>query len=77
MKWKQVNEITYPIFTCLESAIETISKRGEICSKLTIKTPERRQGRPYHFKFFKGCLPQISLGPFLNTLSHLGHHEGK
>ena len=24
--------------------------------------------RPYHFK---GCLPQISLGPFLNTLSHL------
>ena len=22
-------------------------------------------------KFFKGCPPQISLGPFLNTLSHL------
>ena len=22
-------------------------------------------GRPYHFKFFKGCLPQILLGPFL------------
>ena len=28
-------------------------------------------GRPYHFKFFKGCLPQILLGPFLNTLTHL------
>ena len=27
--------------------------------------------RPYHFKFFKGCLPQILLGPFLNTLSLL------
>ena len=27
--------------------------------------------RPYSFKFFKGCLPQISLGPFLNTLSHM------
>ena len=27
-------------------------------------------GRPYHFKFFKGCLPQILLGPFLNTFSH-------
>ena len=27
--------------------------------------------RPYPFKFFKGCLPQILLGPFLNTLSHL------
>ena len=23
--------------------------------------------RPYDFKFFKGCLPQILLGPFLNT----------
>ena len=27
--------------------------------------------RPYPFKFFKGCLPQILLGPFLNTLSHI------
>ena len=23
----------------------------------------------YRFKYFKSCLPQISLGPFLNTLS--------
>ena len=22
-------------------------------------------------KFFKGCLPQILLGPFLNTLAHM------
>ena len=28
-------------------------------------------GRPYPFKFFKVCLPQILLGPFLNTLSHM------
>ena len=27
--------------------------------------------RPYHFKFFKGFLPQILLGLFLNTLAHL------
>ena len=27
--------------------------------------------RPYHFKFFKGCLPQILLGPLFNTLSHI------
>ena len=27
--------------------------------------------RRYHFSFFKGCLPQILLGPFLNTLPHL------
>ena len=25
--------------------------------------------RPYPFRFFKGCLPQILLGPFLNTFS--------
>ena len=25
----------------------------------------------YHFKLFKGCLPQILVGPFLNTLTHL------
>ena len=31
--------------------------------------------RPYHFKFFKGCLPQSSLGPFLNTLSHIQMHS--
>ena len=27
--------------------------------------------RPYHFKFFKGSLLQILLGPFLNTVSSL------
>ena len=27
--------------------------------------------RPYHFIFLKGCLPQILLGPFLNTLTHM------
>ena len=27
--------------------------------------------RPYHFKSFKGCLPQILLGPFLNTFSQM------
>ena len=28
-------------------------------------------GRPYPFKYFKGCLPLILLGPLLNTSSHL------
>ena len=27
--------------------------------------------RPYHFNFFKGCIPQILLGPFWNTLSQI------
>ena len=32
-------------------------------------------GRPYHFKFFKGCFPEILLGPFLNTLTHLEPYQ--
>ena len=29
-------------------------------------------------RFFKGCLPQILLGPLLNTLSHvLGKRHGQ
>ena len=27
--------------------------------------------RPWQFKLFKGCLPQILIGPFLNTLSRI------
>ena len=27
--------------------------------------------RPYHFKYFKGYLPQLIFGPFLNTLTHI------
>ena len=28
-------------------------------------------GRSYLFIFFKGCLPQILFGLFLNTLTHM------
>ena len=27
--------------------------------------------RPYYFKFFKGRLPQILIGPFLNNLNQI------
>ena len=33
-------------------------------------------GRSYHFKFFKGCLPQTLLGPFLNTLNQMIFERG-
>ena len=38
-------------------------------SKVTLEY-KNGLGRPYHFKIFKGCLPQILLGPFLNTMTH-------
>ena len=28
-------------------------------------------GRPYHFKYSKGCLPQLLLGQFLNNLTQM------
>ena len=42
----------------------------EICGRQPLKNMNCLN-RPYHFKCFKGCLPQISLGPFLNTFSHM------
>ena len=29
------------------------------------------QAEPFHFRFFKGYLPQILHGSFLNTLTHM------
>ena len=37
---KMVIQVT---FTCSKPTIDPLKKRCEICSKLTIKTPERRQ----------------------------------
>ena len=39
--------------------------------KATFKKSVVCLARPYHFKFFKGCLPQILLGPFLDILPHI------
>ena len=42
---------------------KTAFKKSEgLCSALS---------RPWPFEFFKGCLPKIVLGPFLNALTHL------
>ena len=38
--------------------------------KIEVKKRLKWYGIPYHFNFFKGCLPQIFLRP-LNTLTHI------
>ena len=48
--------------------------RFSLFSKL-YKTSQRRSVSP--LKFFKSCLPQILLGLFLNTLSHLAFAKKK
>ena len=45
--------------TCSNSTIETVEKSYEICSKLTIKTPERRQ--------------ELRFGVFIVDLEHISH----
>ena len=41
---------------------------SKICGRQPLK--KLKGYGPFTFKFFKGCLPQILLGPFLNDLFH-------
>ena len=43
----------------------------EWTKKLLWKTAFKKFEGIWSAKFFKGCLPQILLGPLLNTLSHI------
>ena len=51
--------LTQPTFTCSKLAIETLEQSCEICSKLTIKPPKRRQW--YRF------------GGFIVNFEHISH----
>ena len=58
----------YGVFNNIKRSYETkVCKNGpsKICGRQPLK---KLNGYP--FKFFKGCLPQILLGPFLNALAH-------
>ena len=68
---------TYVIETRLSSYHKMTSTLYKACrvysSSLLRATYQIRRdvclGRSYHFRWYKGCLPQILLGPFLNTLT--------
>ena len=63
--WPKLSFI--PIFTGYEMG--TLVRNG-----LIFETKYSRMNQVFKngpFKLFKGCLPQILLSPFLNTLSHL------
>ena len=58
---------------------DKVFKNGlsKICGRQSLKNFEgiwSTLGRLFPFKFFKGFLPQILFGPFLNTLSHIYQH---
>ena len=51
---------------------------SKICGRQPFKKFEKGivcLGRPYPFKFFKGCLPQILFGSLLSTLSYLFYNH--
>ena len=48
-----------------------VNKTTCVFSVIIVNIALKYLSRPYHFKFFKGCLSQISLGPFLITLSQM------
>ena len=55
-------ENSYVIVTSSKSTTDRYNIRTQTIGRIH---------KPYPFKFRKGCLPQILLGPFLNTLSQL------
>ena len=55
----------------IQFALERITYKNENPYFQDLVTFETKYSRMDQVKFFKGCLPQILLGPFLNTLSHL------
>ena len=65
---------SYP--TC--SIWDKVFKNGpsKVCGRQGLKNLKWYGLLTYHLKFFKGCLPQILLGPFLNNFSHIQLHHG-
>ena len=52
------------------------SRMDQICGREPLKNVNEHglleaDSRPHPFKFFKGCLPHILLGPVLHTLSQI------
>ena len=47
MSFRKRSSITQPAITCSKLTTETLDQRCEICSKLTIKPPKRRQWRRF------------------------------
>ena len=72
-------EIARKPFVYRSYELQTLTKNGLIQRKspaqkidtFSSKTSETKSSRKDQVKLFKGCLPQILLGPFLNNWSNL------
>ena len=59
----------YERFNPIFQKFSLLNPDQSVCSTHLTLTRPCHLGRPYHFNYFRGCLPQILLGPFLNTLT--------
>ena len=58
----------------IKGILDTTKKSIDLICKLRnflSRSSRTKYSKMDQVKYFKGCLPQILLGPFLNTLSHL------
>ena len=77
LNWIKVAKICSRNFKVIVSPAYQIMKAIEIFCRLSCnffhatQNIRAKYSRMDEVKFFKGCLPQLLLGPFLNTLSHI------
>ena len=66
--WKIVHRILHPS----KKTLEVFNLFKNRPSKILGRQPYLKcYGLLYQLKLFKGCLPQVLLGPFLNTVSQI------
>ena len=54
-------------FARLIWVLKIVTGAADIGKGNSVESSQIGLSRPYHLKFFKGCLPQILFGPFFNT----------
>ena len=70
-KYSRMDQVKFVKDGLEKNGSDKVCLSSEICGGQPLKI--LKWSGPYHVKFFKGCLPQISLGLFLNTLSQMSH----
>ena len=79
MKSVQIRIFFWSVFSYIRTEYRDLLRKSPYSVRIQENADQKKlriwtlftQCRPYHLKFFKGCLPQILLGTLLNTLIHL------
>ena len=60
-----------PSKICGRQPLKNLKVYGLLKQTISLQADHIPSSRPYPFKCFKGCLPQILLSPFLNTWTYI------